>query len=67
MDPHDKKKGDDILYWMASLSCSYSQTNFERNVTHLKNVLKQSHIGCQQYANNMTSFSESNFLEQFKD
>lgn len=36
-------------------------------MTHLRNVLKQSHIGCQQYANNMTHFSETNFLEQFKD
>lgn len=46
MESTDKKRGDDILLYITSLSCSLSQTSFNKCIDHLSKALTQAHLGC---------------------
>ena len=67
LESNEKKRGDDILLWVASLSCSLAQTSFEQRTASMASAICQSHIGCQQYANKLTMFPEHDFLDHFKN
>lgn len=66
VEPTEKKKGDDLINWMGSISCSLAQTNFDKCVDKLYKSKKQSHMGCYQYTKNLLNLNENDFLEQFK-